>query len=146
MGNTKETIGARVRRLRRMSTDLNQAELARAIEVDPATMNQIERDKRKPSRETIERLARRLNTTTDYLMNGTEIDGQAHARQETRAPEPATNRQDFGFSAAIQAKVYTTLSAIFADFSAELAARAEADSRRETTHARIGTPARAASR
>jgi transcriptional regulator with XRE-family HTH domain len=135
----KESVGARIRRLRRTTTDLNQAELARAIKIDPATLNQIEKEKRQPSADTISKLAERLGVSRDYLMDGIKdppprslppLREHAETTETAHAGTP-TARQDFGFSQAIQATVYATLAAIFAGLAADLAARAEADTHRE---------------
>jgi transcriptional regulator with XRE-family HTH domain len=132
---TKELIGARVRRLRREKTALNQAELARAISIDPATLNQIEQGKRQPSAQTITRLAEYLGVSRDYLMDGAPAQGQSapnHASAEpTTAPETIAPRQGVNFSAAIQAEIYATLASIFGQLAADLEDRGETHLDRE---------------
>lgn len=127
----KETLGARVRRLRRERTDLNQAELARAIHIDPATLNQIEQGKRKPSAETISRLAERLGVSRDYLIDGQDkpVPPEPPPRHDTAPTEEsatsgeAARSPDSGFQAALQAEIYATLATVFAGLAADLEAR-----------------------
>jgi transcriptional regulator with XRE-family HTH domain len=62
-------IGARVRQVRELY-GLGQAELAAALEVDPSTLNKIEKGSRPPSVFNIISLANRLRVSTDFLLRG----------------------------------------------------------------------------
>jgi transcriptional regulator with XRE-family HTH domain len=145
---TKELIGARVRRLRREKTTLNQAELARAIRIDPATLNQIEQGKRQPSAQTISRLAEFLGVSRDYLMDGAPTQNPAApsspnvSTEAPAIPETAAPRQGFDFSAAVSQEVYATLSTVFAQLAADCHSRSAAHADREAP--RRGTAERPA--
>lgn len=161
----KDTIASRIRTLRRTKTDLNQAELARAIRIDPATMNQIERGRRSPSTETITRLAAYFGVSRDFLMDGIEHPPKDAAppstkNHETRAAgerteegarearpdrEPAAPRASVDLSAAVQAQIYATLATVFAELAADLEARSATDADREAAGSRATQrPARVA--
>jgi transcriptional regulator with XRE-family HTH domain len=65
----QEQIGDRIRQVRELY-GIEQAELARALEVDPSTLNKIEKGKRAPSVFNIISLASRLRVSTDFLLRG----------------------------------------------------------------------------
>ncbi len=63
----------RLKQLRK-SKDLSQAELAKIIEVHFTQVSRYERGETKPNAEAMTKLAKALDTTVDYLMNGTTDD------------------------------------------------------------------------
>ena len=62
-------IGSRIKRLR-TDRGLTQAQLAERVAMTYVQIGRYERAKSKPSAEAVERLARALDTTADYLMTG----------------------------------------------------------------------------
>ncbi|WP_054680059.1 helix-turn-helix domain-containing protein [Lacticaseibacillus sharpeae] len=62
-----ENLGPNVKRLREKH-DMTQEQLAQAIEVQPNTISKIERNKRSPSFDTLNRLARFFNVTPVDLL------------------------------------------------------------------------------
>ncbi len=66
-----EKIGDRMMELMKR-TDYTQKELASMVGVTEAAMSRYLRNEREPRMEVIANLATALNTTSDYLINGTE--------------------------------------------------------------------------
>ena len=66
-----ERIGDRITELLKR-TDYTQKELASMVGVTEAAMSRYLRNEREPRMEVIANLATALNTTSDYLINGTE--------------------------------------------------------------------------
>lgn len=62
-------LGARIAALRK-AAGLNQAELARRLQVSPSTVGMYEQGRREPSGEILLAIARELKVTTDYLLSG----------------------------------------------------------------------------
>jgi transcriptional regulator with XRE-family HTH domain len=84
-----ETLGERLVRLRLQRGWRYQKELAKAIGVDPSTLNQIEKDRRPPSSSTTDALARVLGVTRDEI-----IDGETGPRSPmATSPTPSTRAQ-----------------------------------------------------
>jgi transcriptional regulator with XRE-family HTH domain len=66
-----ETLGERIRRMRRRAR-WTQAELGAAADVHPNTVARLERGAiENPSSDELDRLARALQVTTDFLLRGT---------------------------------------------------------------------------
>lgn len=66
-----EKIGDRIMELMKR-TDYTQKELASMVGVTEAAMSRYLRNEREPRMEVIANFATALNTTSDYLINGTE--------------------------------------------------------------------------
>ncbi|MGX5571759.1 helix-turn-helix domain-containing protein [Bacillus toyonensis] len=62
-----ETIGSRIKGVRN-SLKMKQNELAEAVGVNYTMISLYESNKREPSRETVEKIARVTNVSTDYIM------------------------------------------------------------------------------
>jgi len=65
-----DTFAIRLKALRKKK-GLSQAQLADLIEVHFAQVSRYERGETKPNADAMTKLAKTLNTTVDYLMNGT---------------------------------------------------------------------------
>jgi len=65
----KKTFADRLKELRK-ERGISQAELAGMIEVHFTQVSRYERGETKPNAEAMTKMARALNTTVDYLMNG----------------------------------------------------------------------------
>ena len=71
--NAKEVVimlGARIAALRR-EAGMNQAELARLLQISPSTVGMYEQGRREPSADTLVAIAHTLHVTVDYLLTGT---------------------------------------------------------------------------
>lgn len=68
----KESMGKKIRTLRE-ATNMTQKEFAKSIGMSPSAYGMIEQGRREPGREKLERIADKLNTTTDYLLGRTEL-------------------------------------------------------------------------
>lgn len=64
------TVGNRIKELR-TGKKMTQAQLANEVGLSYIQIGRYEKQKSNPSAEVLQRLAEALNTTTDYLMNGT---------------------------------------------------------------------------
>jgi transcriptional regulator with XRE-family HTH domain len=84
MLRANETLGQRIVRLRRTAGWKYQKDFANAIQIDPSSLNQIERDKRPPKRETVDKMARVLNVSRDLILDGERPGNQ----QPDAAPAP----------------------------------------------------------
>ncbi|MGX9756772.1 helix-turn-helix domain-containing protein [Clostridioides difficile] len=62
-----ESLGDRISKLRK-ELDINQKELANKIGITEASLSRYENNLREPKSEIIVRLAKELNTSTDYLL------------------------------------------------------------------------------
>jgi transcriptional regulator with XRE-family HTH domain len=65
-------MGARIAALRR-EAGMNQAQLARALQVSPSAVGMYEQGRREPSGDTLVALSRIFGVTTDYLLTGNPI-------------------------------------------------------------------------
>ena len=63
------SLGQRVRK-RRRSLNINQKELAKALNVTPQHISAIEKDKKAPSLIVIAEIAKKLGVSIDYLASG----------------------------------------------------------------------------
>lgn len=96
-------LGARIAALRR-AAGLNQAELARKLQVSPSTVGMYEQGRREPSGEILLAIARELGVSTDYLLSGqparTEEEkvDQFLLTRITSADRRLENRKDRPFS------------------------------------------------
>lgn len=80
------TLGERIRGRRRV-LGLTQSSLAQALGLTPQHISVIEQDKRVPSLSSLEKLARELGVTIDYLVTGKEYvvtDSVAAIKVDTR--------------------------------------------------------------
>jgi transcriptional regulator with XRE-family HTH domain len=66
-----ESIGARLRALRRQHGDLTQLQVAKGIRCAPRSYQNWEADETEPSRKHLEGLARFFRTTPDFIRYGT---------------------------------------------------------------------------
>ncbi|MDB0439811.1 helix-turn-helix domain-containing protein [Clostridioides difficile] len=62
-----ESLGDRISKLRK-ELDINQKELATKVGITEASLSRYENNLREPKSEIIVRLAKSLNTSTDYLL------------------------------------------------------------------------------
>lgn len=62
-----ESLGDRIAKLRK-ELDINQKELATKVGITEASLSRYENNLREPKSEIIVRLAKSLNTSTDYLL------------------------------------------------------------------------------
>lgn len=76
-----DPFSERFRALRK-ARGFSQAELAEAVDVHFTQVSRYERGGARPNAETVTRLARALDTSVDYLMNGTTDDVAADAGLE----------------------------------------------------------------
>ena len=65
-------MNEKIRTLRE-ATNMTQKEFAKSIGMSPSAYGMIEQGRREPGREKLERIADKLNTTTDYLLGRTEL-------------------------------------------------------------------------
>ena len=71
-------LGQRIAALRRQR-GLSQAELAACLGISASAMGMYEQGRREPSADTLVRLARQLQVTTDFLLTG-ELNSQMTSR------------------------------------------------------------------
>ena len=69
----ENTFAERLKELRKKKS-ISQAKLAELIDVHFTQVSRYERGETKPSAKVVTKLAKVLDTTTDYLMNGTVDD------------------------------------------------------------------------
>ena len=75
-------LGQRIAALRRQQ-GLSQAELAACLGISASAMGMYEQGRREPSADTLVRLARQLQVTTDFLLTGemnSQMDEQTYSR------------------------------------------------------------------
>lgn len=75
-------LGQRIAALRRQR-GLSQAELAAYLGISASAMGMYEQGRREPSADTLVRLARQLQVTTDFLLTGelnSQMDEQTYSR------------------------------------------------------------------
>jgi transcriptional regulator with XRE-family HTH domain len=65
------SIGGRIRE-RRAALNLTQTELARRLETDAITVSRWERDNSIPRTDTLEKIARAIDVSIDWLVTGSE--------------------------------------------------------------------------
>jgi transcriptional regulator with XRE-family HTH domain len=70
------TVGERIKNLRGQKK-LTQTELAKLVSLSYIQVGRYETNKSNPSADVLQRLASALDTTTDYLMKGTEDEAVA---------------------------------------------------------------------
>lgn len=70
------TAGERIKELR-VQKKLTQEKLAKLVGLSYIQVGRYETNKSKPSSDVLQRLANALDTTTDYIMKGTEDDAVA---------------------------------------------------------------------
>ena len=70
---SKIDFADRLKQLRKQK-GISQGDLAELIEVDFTQVSRYERGETKPNAEAMTKLAKALNTTVDFLMNGTADD------------------------------------------------------------------------
>ena len=63
------TVGDRIKQLRKQK-DLTQSDLAKEVDLTYIQIGRYETGKSNPSADVLQRLAKALETTTDFLMNG----------------------------------------------------------------------------
>jgi transcriptional regulator with XRE-family HTH domain len=90
------TFAERLKDLRKKK-GLSQNQLAELINVHFAQVSRYERGETKPNAEAMTKLAQALDTTVDYLMNGTSDDIVANAGLEKEIISRLKQIQDFGF-------------------------------------------------
>lgn len=92
MLRANETLGQRITRLRLAAGWKLQKDFAKAIGIDPSALNQLERDKRPPRLETVDKMAHVLSVSRDLILDGDRArDGKPDAVPRPR-PSPPTNR------------------------------------------------------
>ena len=69
-------IGERIKELR-VQKKLTQTDLAKLVKLTYIQIGRYEANKSKPSADVLQRLAHALDTTTDFLMKGTEDEAMA---------------------------------------------------------------------
>ncbi len=79
-------LGARIAALRR-EAGMNQAQLARQIQVSPSAVGMYEQGRREPGAETLIAMAKVFGVTVDYLLTGT-----AAPQESDRLERMLTNR------------------------------------------------------
>ena len=65
-------MGEKIRTLRE-TKNMTQKEFAKSIGMSASAYGMIEQGRREPGREKLERIADKLDTTTDYLLGRTEL-------------------------------------------------------------------------
>ncbi len=90
------TFADRLKDLRKKK-GLSQNQLAELINVHFAQVSRYERGETKPNAEAMTKLAGALDTTVDYLMNGTSDDIVASAGLDKEIIARLKQIQDFGF-------------------------------------------------
>lgn len=86
--NISEVNKMRIKELR-IQRNIQQKDLASALEIAANTLSQYETGKREPDQETLMKLADYFNVTTDYLLGRSES-------QEARAAENEKKPDDIG--------------------------------------------------
>ena len=74
-------MGARIAALRR-EAGMNQAQLARALQVSPSAVGMYEQGRREPSAQILLNLAEIFGVSVDYILSG--IPGESEARKLER--------------------------------------------------------------
>ena len=96
-------IGARIAALRRQA-GMNQAELARRIQVSPSAVGMYEQGRREPSARTLLDIAKIFGVSVDYLISGQPLDADAQPLEQllrdrvTSAHHRLEDRRDRPFS------------------------------------------------
>lgn len=87
-----ETIGQRIRRLRMAKGIRFQKDLAKMIEIDPASLNQIEQGYRVPKLSTVDKMATALGVTRDLILDGEPAARAMPPRPSESAPVAASEQ------------------------------------------------------
>jgi transcriptional regulator with XRE-family HTH domain len=103
-----ETIGQRIRRLRLSAGFRFQKDFAKAIGIDPASLNQIEQGYRVPKLQNVEKMATALGVSRDLILDGESaaraMPPRPYVAEPVAAPEPqSTTMQHTGRHAHISA-------------------------------------------
>ena len=72
-GTPPATFKDRLRALREVTRKMSQAELGRAAGLPPSSIAHFEAGSRKPSFDSLRKLANALNVTTDYLVGRVDV-------------------------------------------------------------------------
>ena len=92
----ENTFQERLKELRKKKS-ISQAKLAELIEVHFTQVSRYERGETKPGAKVMTKLAKVLDTTTDYLMNGTIDDIALDAGLDKEIISRFREVQEFGF-------------------------------------------------
>ncbi|MDY0235105.1 MAG: helix-turn-helix transcriptional regulator [Gudongella sp.] len=65
-------LGDRIKK-ERISKDITQLELSKVLEVSTSTVGMYEQNRRSPDNETLTKLAKYFNVSTDYLLGNSDI-------------------------------------------------------------------------
>lgn len=68
-----ESIGERLRRIRKIENDMSQEDLAKVLGVEPAAVSKYETNRVPIPQETIKRISNTFNISTDYLLGTSQI-------------------------------------------------------------------------
>lgn len=74
-------LGARIAALRR-EAGLNQAELAKQLQISPSAVGMYEQGRREPSADTLVAIARLFQVSLDYLLTGSAQDPEAEQLEQ----------------------------------------------------------------
>lgn len=99
------SFGNRLRELR-LSRELTQADFANAINLGESTISFYESDKRSPDYETLVKIARFFNVSTDYLLCQTD-DPTPHIRVKIATkidPDPQQEKSSINFTTGEMSK------------------------------------------
>ena len=92
-GNTQESMGARLARLRR-AQNITQEELADRLDISRQAVSKWESDLAFPETNKLLALSRLYGCTVDYLLTGETVDPPREPREETAAPAESPNLWD----------------------------------------------------
>ena len=96
-------MGARIAALRR-EAGMNQAELAKALQVSPSAVGMYEQGRREPSAQMLLNLAEIFGVSVDYILSGIPGEGEARKLERmllnriTSADRQLNNRTNRPFS------------------------------------------------
>lgn len=74
-------LGARIAALRR-EAGLNQAELAKQLQISPSAVGMYEQGRREPSADTLVAIARLFQVSLDYLLTGSAQEPEAEQLEQ----------------------------------------------------------------
>lgn len=107
-------MGARIAALRR-EAGMNQAQLARALQVSPSAVGMYEQGRREPSAQTLLSLAKVFGVSVDYIISGIPAEGEARKLESmllnriTSADRQLEGRTDRPFSREELAVLFAAL-------------------------------------
>ena len=107
-------MGARIAALRR-EAGMNQAQLARALQVSPSAVGMYEQGRREPSAQTLLSLAKVFGVSVDYIISGIPAEGEARKLESmllnriTSADRQLEGRTDRPFSREELAVLFVAL-------------------------------------